>query len=239
LGVSQRHLGTFSDRLRGQWKNIRVDVVLLEDHTDAAAFVRELAWASRPDYLDPISRIRTFFNLLAEDFSTLQRKLSSELHEDFEKHLVGLIGEEANLVLWVSDGCGHLFRFAANDRLYRSRRALRKIPYRYDTGWVVSAALAFGNTTVRTPDGHRQDPRHDPEGLRLPGTRWQHIAAVPLRVKLAGHPSLIAGALTAATACGLTRRERVQLGDVIEQKIAPRWESRLAEEVSAGGGSQV
>lgn len=214
--------GQFRERLTAQWQRYNVEVVLLDDFCDVSLFVREVAVASRSGYVGPRERVRSLWTFISSHFAEAQQDFAVALEEGFQEHLRTIIGEEANLVLWLVDGNGSLVRFAASDRLHRSPAALRRIPDRHDTGWVVSESVAFETTAVR-PLSESGGPE-----AQVPDRRWNRIAAVPLRPHLGGVGPIISGALSAATVTvDLTADSLASLAGALENDLAGEWETRL------------
>lgn len=220
LGVPSELRDPFAERLTTQWHRYNVDVVLLDDFCDVSLFVREITTAGDEGFVGPAERVAKLWSGISGNFRVAQEEFAEALDAGFSQHLLPIVGEEANLVLWLSNGEGSMIRFAANDRLFRSPAALRRIPDRHDAGWVVSEAISFETTAVRDVS-----VTAGPES-RVPDRRWLSIAAVPLRPVSAGFGPTVVGALSAATV--KKDLDSSMLADALNQ-IAAEWEVRLGQ----------
>lgn len=219
----------FRRLLEIQWSHYNVEVVLLEDFCDISLFVRELASAHEEAYVPPRERLQAVWSPLWKHFDKAQQDFAETLERGIETHLRRYLGPVGNLALWLNDARGRLVKFAVNDRLHRSPKTLHHIEDRYDTGWVVSEAVAYENTIVRdlrTPSLSGDEDSQDGPELRSTDQRWNVIAVTPLRPALGGRGHIVAGALSCA-AVSLDEKNFGAINRVLGQKLAAEWETVL------------
>ena len=96
---------------------------------------------------------------------------------------------------------------------------MRKIPYRYDSGWAVTRALSSGNFELWEVDSGRGQGASD--------GRWKAVAVEPLWVTGDRKLPLMAGALTSASAI-LNKKVAKPWYESMD-RLARRWEKFLGE----------
>lgn len=182
------------DVLTRQWEALGVTPIFVQDYGDVTTFVRELE-VQKPTGVDsPAQRLRGVWKRVSELFATEQQNWSDHLAETYDSELRQMLGNEGNLVLWIGDGKGDLVRFVANDRLHRSLRSLRRIPWSPRTGWVATDSVTFSESDAIIRDLTVPEP--PPEAV--PSRRWRTISGISLTLNSSGTRTIV-GALTAAT----------------------------------------
>jgi hypothetical protein len=221
MGVSTDLFPLFGERLTAQWAKLNVEVVLVEDFSDVTTFVRELVRCGKPAYRTPAQRLRRIWSRANRDFHSTQVRLCRKLERQFRHDLQSILGDEATLSLWLADGKGSLVQFAANDRIHRSPKVLRRLPYRFDAGWAVTEAVSFGNFVLREI---KQVPGASEN--EVPDQRWKTVTALPLRMREDEAAPLIAGALTSAT---VRPRRALDADGWLEamSRLAAKWQDSL------------
>jgi hypothetical protein len=153
----------------------------------------------------------------ATSFSELQAKYTDQLLLDAAELMEALDVPQLNLTLWLADAEGHLARWAAQDRVYRSLGDLRLVDSGHDSSWIAGRALGGESILFQDlPSG----------GSR----RWDTVLAVPIRVEHSGLPEFA----TAVLSVGLPGRAKDYEGssalwlDCI-LTIANAWSAILAE----------
>jgi hypothetical protein len=183
------------DVLRRQWEALGVTPIFVQDYGDVTTYVRELKIQTAPGIDSPARRLKALWNKVSDSFDDLQEDWSDRLAATYQTELRQILGPEGNLVLWVGDGKGSLVRVAANDRLHRSVRTLRRIPWSPATGWVATDAVSFSESDAIVRDlTAAEEP---PEAV--PSRRWKTISGISLTISDTTEARTVVGALTAAT----------------------------------------
>jgi hypothetical protein len=214
LGLTRSQFTNVAEAVKRQWAAIGIDVVLLEDHADAAQVLRELPTMSGSDYCPPRERVDRLWKRLEEDFHAAQVEFSERL--DGNRAVLPLApGEDADLTLWLANGSGQLARWTSHDRIYRAPSKLRWIPTGYDSPWAAARALAQNEIIIERPDAAAPMPR-----------RWRSVIAAPVLAHLPGGPNLAVGALSAGVSAELVLADEVSwrtaFADLVED-----WGTRL------------
>lgn len=220
LGLSRREFAKIRNALVEQWEAIGVRVLVTHDHADAAQALHELLWvASNPDetYAPPQARASSLWSMHQQNFEVLQREHAQQLADDVEL-LRAQLGPQASLTLWLSDGEGHIVRWASNDRQYQDVELLVHVPAGFDSDWIVGQCLSSEDT------------------LALPLSeaatrRWRSVVATPVGIQLPGGPFFSAAALSSATPLDLDNispEDQDRWRETIEA-LAAKWGSRLSE----------
>lgn len=120
--------------------SIGVTAVLLQDHSDAAQAIREISALSDEGYLPPQARASGLWTTVRSNFAQLQREHSDQLAADLDM-LRPLLGNDANITLWLADGSGRIVRWSSHDRLYRRPENMRSVPVGHDSPWIAGQSL--------------------------------------------------------------------------------------------------
>jgi NAD-dependent SIR2 family protein deacetylase len=212
--------------LRSQWNALGVAPAFVEDYADVTTFVSELVTQRETGRKSPAQRVRALWRAVEEGFETSKQDWSDALAATYRADLRSVLGSEGNLVLWVADGRGSLVRVAGNDRVHRDVRSLRRIPYRFDAGWVATDVVSYSDDDVVIRDLGEAD--HAPEAV--PSRRWRTVAGISLTAAVDGFPTMV-GALTAATTKpddgGLTLKVDKWRNAMVA--AANEWSSRLSD----------
>lgn len=215
LGLSRRQFADVGEAVRQQWRAVGIDALLVQDHSDAAQFLRELPAVREDGYQLPRDRAAALWSQQLEDFSSLQERHSELLDADRDT-LPPQPGHGSDLTLWLADGSSELVRWTSHDRVYRSPEKLRRVPLGHDSPWTAARAMAQNEVVVDRLEA-------PPRGSR----RWRTVVAAPITVALSGGPNLVVGAISAATTADLDGDEetewRTALADLVET-----WSDRLA-----------
>lgn len=169
--------------LARQWRSIGLEPVILEDFSDAAQIIRELRYLSYPDYRSPQQRARLIWDAHLNGFATLQAEYVELLDQDARMFQDAFGVDQLNLTLWLADANGHVARWAAQDRTYRSAKDLRLVDSGHDSRWVAGRAL--GSEDILFQD---VEEGGDP--------RWGTVLAAPIRVEHSGLPEFAAAVLS-------------------------------------------
>lgn len=225
--LSRADFDEVKDALADQWRSAGLEPVILEDFTDAAQIVRELRYVHDDNYRAPRARARSVWDAHETSFSELQAKYTDQLLLDATELKDALDVPQLNLTLWLADAEGHLARWAAQDRVYRSLDDLRLVDSGHDSTWIAGRALGGESILFQDlPSG----------GSR----RWDTVLAVPIRVEHSGLPEFA----TAVLSVGLPGRAKDYEGssalwlDCI-LTIANAWSTRLMEATISGVGSTL
>lgn len=214
LGLNRQQFEHVRGALVEQWASIGVEVVLIHDHVDAAQALMELPHLASEGYRPPRDRAAALMATHTDPgaFVGLQERYAQQLADD----LAGLrpvLGEEANLTLWLADGTGEIARFVSNDRTYRTPRDLRRVAAGHDSPWLAGQCLGRDDTVAGEPD-------HESTMTR----RWGHVVASPISVALPGEPEFAAAAISSAVP---DRPDDVDTWRGELERVASEWSDRL------------
>lgn len=216
LGLTRRQFDDVSEAIRQQWRAVGIDVVLVQDHSDAAQLLRELPAVKFEDYLLPRDRAVALWDRLLGNFSAEQAR-HSELLDTDRVILPSRSGSACDLTLWLSDGSADLVRWTSHDRVYRNPNKLRRVPLGFDSPWMAARAMSQSEILVEADPGDLQGSR-----------RWRSVIAAPITVKAPGGPNLVVGALSGATTELLDDSSEIEwrtaLADLVET-----WTDRLED----------
>lgn len=218
-GVSRQQFEQLKQALTQQWEAVGLRPILLNDYSDAAQVIRELRYVNRSDYLAPQQRARAVWEHHQERFAALQVEYVEALKADSALIRLSLDVDRLNMTLWLSDGCGGLVRWAAEDRIHLSPTGLRRVETGFDSIWIAGKAL--GSDTLLIQD------------IEESGTRqWRSVLALPVPVPHPTLPTMSAAVLTIGLPGRASDYERSKL--LWEEPLAAigdRWSSRLSESV--------
>lgn len=218
--VSKEEFGRLQRALSDQWSAVGLQPVLLQDHTDAAQIIRELGHIHDEDYEPPQERCHAIWEAHNQDFEELQQRYVTQLSIDATEMKDSFDAKSINLTLWLSDGEGHLVRWASQDRIYRDPETLRTVETGHDSLWVAGQALGDDTVLFKDLDDHLT-------------RRWRSVLAVPLPVAHPHLPSVSSAVLTVGLPDPAKKFEATNIiwGDAVA-RIADEWGERLARSVS-------
>jgi len=220
LGLSREDLEKTQETLKYQWKRLGVQCLILEDYAEVAQALRDMAWLVDPDYRTPHARAADVLNSRTTKFSTAQKVDAKTLVQQTRDHLEPVVGQPANLTLWLLDPfTNELVRWASNDRTYLTPDDLLRIPATLESPWIASQAVCFGTETVSSISVTTNLRGRDPE---VTG-RWQAVAGRPILAVRPGGPAVTVGAITAASPEPLDDSYSGELNAAV-RTIATHWE---------------
>lgn len=215
--LSREQFRQVETALADQWRATGLAPVVMEDFADAAQIVRELRHVHLDGYSAPRERARAIWDAHEADFVARQRHYSEQLLADSALLSDALDVDQLNVTLWLADAEGHIARWAAQDRLYRSPSDLRLINSGHDSPWVAGRALGLESILF--------------EDLDARGTqRWRTVLAVPIRVEHSGLPEFASAVLTVGLPDAAKEYEpstTLWLNTITT--IANEWSSRLVD----------
>lgn len=214
MALSKPQFQKVQDAVIAQWRSIGVTPVLVHDYADAAQAIRELSAMNDASYRTPQERATDLLFACEASFDELQRVHAERLEHD-QSILQEVLGQDANLTLWIADGDGHLLRWASPDRIYRGRTQLRAIPVGHDSPWVAGQCLAADDILAAPASP-------DPDRTR----RWRSVVASPIVVDLPGGPSFSTAVLSSATAESLDAHDVDEWSNIL-RRLADSWGERL------------
>lgn len=181
--VSRSEFDQIKEALADQWSAAGLTPVILEDHSDAAQIIRELRHLHVVGYRAPQQRAAALWQAHVDQFDALQQGYSDQLLADADALRAAFNVEHLNVTLWIADGRGHVARYAAQDRCFRSVEDVRHVPSGHDSPWIAGRALGAEATVF-------QDLQ---EGTT---SRWGTVFAIPVRVELDGLPDIASAVLS-------------------------------------------
>ncbi|WP_167748894.1 SIR2 family protein [Cellulomonas sp. HD19AZ1] len=211
IGLDRATFERLKPALENQWTAIGVRPVTLHDHADAAQALRELPHLCEPDYRSPQERAATVWAQQASKFRWGQQFHNQQL-QDHVDQLRPHLGDEANLTLWIADGCGRLVRWSAPDRTYVDPAQLRRVEVGHDSAWVAGQCLGRDDVLAADLDG--------PRGATQ---RWRSVVAAPITVEVDGGPAFSSAVLTSASP------------RTLKELDADAWQQELLELASQWG----
>lgn len=214
FGLSRHQFDLVKDALVAQWASIGVSAVLVQDYSDAAQAIRELSALNDVDYLAPKVRAGALWDGIQGDFEQLQREHSDQLARDLTR-LRPVLGDDANMTLWLADGAGHIVRWSSHDRLYRGAEQLRKVPVGHDSPWIAGQCLGRSEILARNLS----------EAMST--RRWQSVVAAPCVADLPGGPPLPTAVLSSAATSPLENQDLDAWYQVLTE-LAEEWAGRLS-----------
>lgn len=203
--VSKEEFSNLKKALSSQWRAVGLHPVFMHDHTDAAQIIRELKFVNDADYVSPKERCRLIWEAHERNFGKLQPYYVEQLSLDAEDLKECFNVETLDVTLWLSNGDGHLVRWASQDREYRTVDALRVVETGHDSPWIAGQAFAAESRIVEDLSSH-------------PTRRWKSVVALPVVVEHPKFPIVSSAVLTV----GLPKT-----ADSYESK-AETWGSTLA-----------
>ncbi|QRK07329.1 SIR2 family protein [Archangium violaceum] len=212
FGLSRQQFDLVKDALVAQWASIGVSAVLVQDHSDAAQAIRELSALNRADYLAPKVRAGALWDAIKGDFDQLQPEHSDQLARDLTR-LRPVLGDDANMTLWLADGAGQIVRWSSHDRLYRSPEQLRTVPVGHDSPWIAGQSLGSSDIWARDLS----------EAMST--RRWQSVVAAPCVAELPGGPPLPTAVLSSAATTSLEDQDVDAWREVLTD-LAEEWAER-------------
>lgn len=206
-----------------QWKTIGVECLLVDDFAEMTQLVREMPHLGNADYRPPRDRVSAVLAARMDHFDQAQDIDFTRLSKHAEDNLHDLVGSPANLTLWLLDQDAKLVRWAANDRVYKGAKGLRRIDPRLESSWIVSQAVCFGDQRIQDIRVESSTPaRTERTG------RWQSVLARPLTVTLPGGPPVTVGALSAASQSPLSAID-TDAWTTAMAELANFWEAELSQ----------
>ena len=215
LGLNRSQFRNVQGALKEQWEAIGVRPVITQDHADSAQALLELPHIMSIGYKTPQQRTVDLWNLCTLHFDTLQKQHSSMLEAD-SANLKVSVGESANLVLWLSDGSGHLIRWGAPDRIYKNLDSLRRVPTGHDSPWIVGKCIGSNEILA-------ENLRELSDNVR----RWRYVLALPVVVERPDGPPFTFGAISAALAEEPDQDDIARWVTALET-VAEAWSGRLS-----------
>lgn len=206
-----------------QWHTVGVECLIVDDYAEMTQLVREMPHLNRTDYQPPRQRVAAVLEARLQDFDATQEADYTRLAQQAADDLHDVIGSPANLTLWLLDKDAKLVRWAANDRVYKSVPALRRIDPQLESSWIVSQAVCFGDQRIQDIRVESSTPaRTERTG------RWQSVLARPLTVALPGGPQVTVGALSAASQ-NLLQDIDTEAWNAAMAGLAAWWEAQLSQ----------
>lgn len=223
--VSRTEFDQIKDALADQWSAAGLSPVILEDYSDAAQIIRELRHLHDPDYRAPQQRAASLWQAHVDKFDDLQQQYSDQLLEDAATLRGAFNVDQLNLTLWIADGDGHVARYAAQDRCFRTVDDVRHVPSGHDSQWIAGRALGAEDTVFQNIQ----------EGTT---SRWGTVCAIPVRVELDGLPD-IASAVLSVGLPGLaeTYFQSTAMWVDTTLDIAVEWGERLVAATTSGSAA--
>ncbi|TYP87432.1 SIR2 family NAD-dependent protein deacylase [Blastococcus xanthinilyticus] len=214
LGLSRQQFDLVKDALVTQWASIGVSAVLVQDYSDAAQAIRELSTLTEPGYQAPKVRAGALWDAIRGDFAQLQQEHSDQLADDLTR-LRPLLGDDANMTLWLADGAGQIVRWSSHDRLYRSPAQLRRVPVGHDSPWIAGQCLGRSEILARDLS----------EAMST--RRWHSVVAAPCVADLPGGPPLPTAVLSSAATTPLEDQDLDAWAAVLAE-LSEEWAERLS-----------
>jgi hypothetical protein len=214
FGLSRQQFDLVKDALVSQWASIGVSAVLVQDYSDAAQAIRELSTLTEPGYLAPKVRAGALWDAIRGDFDQLQQEHSDQLADDLTR-LRPLLGDDANMTLWLADGAGQIVRWSSHDRLYRSPAQLRRVPVGHDSPWIAGQCLGRSEILARDLS----------EAMST--RRWHSVVAAPCVADLPGGPPLPTAVLSSAATTPLKDQDLDAWAEVLAE-LSEEWAERLS-----------
>ncbi|WP_091935704.1 SIR2 family protein [Blastococcus sp. DSM 46786] len=214
FGLSRQQFDQVKDALVAQWAAIGVAAVLVQDHSDAAQAIREISALTQPGYLAPKIRAGTLWTAIQGDFDRLQREHSDQLADDLAR-LRPMLGDNANMTLWLADGGGQIVRWSSHDRLYRHPEQLRSVPVGHDSPWIAGQCLGLSDILARDLSEEAST------------RRWQSVVAAPCVAALPGGPPLPTAVLSSAAPTPLEDQDLDAWAEVLAE-LSEEWAERLS-----------
>lgn len=218
--LSPGGLDAVKGAIESQWRAIGVTPVMFDDFGEIAQALKELPFMGRHGYAAPRERLERLWSGLAKDVTAVQRNHSDQLISG-RKALRSVLGRDANLTLWIAGGQQDLVRWAAPDRLHRSRGDLRRIPAAFDSPWIAGVCMAYDAVIAREPDEVSKTGR------------WRSVVAAPVAVQVGDAPPVTMAVLSSAITGSLDDTDPDQWVEVIE-RLANEWSELLSYTAQCG-----
>ena len=215
-GVESAQFERLREPIAAQWRAIGINPVLVHDYADTAQAIREVGSMDADGYRAPQRRASGLLASCFASFDSLQESHAQQLSED-QGRLQDVLGQDANVTLWLADGNGQLVRWSSPDRIYRSADRLRRIPAGHDSPWVAGKCLARDEFLALPASP-------DPDNVR----RWKSVVACPIGVEIKGGPAFTSGVLSSATAEPLENHDVDEWSATLED-LASDWSARLEQ----------
>lgn len=219
FALGREQFASIEGALKAQWEAVGLRPVIVDDHSDAAQAIRELRFVNDPAYLSPQQRARRIWDHHLTEFDRLQPQYVDQLSKDAEELKKAFSANALSVSLWLSDGAGCLARWAADDRVYRSSSAVRKISTGFDSPWVAGQALSRDELLIQDIDRERT-------------RRWHSVAAAPVAADHPHLPTMSAAVITV----GLPREAQAYesssyLWTAVLTEVINSWNARLTVDV--------
>lgn len=216
MGLTTTQFERLREPIAAQWQAIGIHPVLVHDYADTAQAIREVTAMDAFGYRPPQRRAIELLESCFESFHAVQNAHAEQLSRD-QSRLQNVLGQDANVTLWLADGEGRLVRWASPDRIYRSVEDLRRIPAGHDSPWVAGKCLAHDDFLALPASP-------DPDNVR----RWRSVVACPVSVQIGGGPAFTSGVLSSATA-DLLENHDVDEWSATLTDLAIEWSTRLEQ----------
>lgn len=224
IQLSPGGLEAVAGAIESQWRAIGVTPVMFDDFGEIAQALKELPFMGLDTYASPRDRLQRLWSGLLEDMAVTQRSHSDLLITGREA-LRSVLGRDANLTLWIAGGDQDLVRWAAPDRVYRSRDDLRRITAAFDSPWIAGVCMAYDAVIAREPDEVSKTGR------------WRSVVAAPVAVQEGDSPPVTMAVLSSAITGSLEDTDPDQWVQVIE-RLANEW-SEILSEIARCGSSPI
>lgn len=217
LGLARDEFSLVHSALTLEWESIGLEALKLHDLADVARIIRELRHVGNDDYESPASRARRAWNMHVRSFKRLQGRYSRVLAED-TRTVSDVLGLRAHRgTLWLSNGRGHLARWATAGTVYQNSRDLKRIPTGHDSSWIAGEALAAEEVKLK-------DVVRSPEVKPI----WRSVLAIPIFAGDGVTPDIATAVLTfGIDASASTTFRRLRDSTAAISQLSRTWETRI------------
>lgn len=219
LRLTREEFAMLDDALIAEWQSIGLEALALQDFADVAGVIRELAYASLPDYRAPSERARQVWVKHNRRLAALQVEYAAALEHDAES-MAEAIGATAHRgTLWLAAPNGKLARWASASTQYQSAKQMKRVPTGHDSPWISGEAM--GAETVRLKDIAKDD-RVTPH--------WRSAIAIPIMVSDGVLPSFAAAVVTfGLESTAVAAWERQEMWEATARDLSRDWGTRLSD----------
>lgn len=219
LELTRDQFAELDDALIAEWQSIGLEALALQDFADVAGVIRELAYASQPDYRAPSVRARQVWLQHNRRLSVLQAEYAATLERDGEV-IASTMGATAHRgTLWLAAPKGKLARWASASTQYQSVRQMKRVPTGHDSPWISGEAMGAEKVTLKSVT---RDDRVTPH--------WRSALAIPIMVSDGSLPAFAAAVVTfGLEATAVSAWERQTEWEEAARELSRYWGTRLSD----------
>ena len=219
LRLTRDEFAMLDGALIAEWQSIGLEALALQDFADVAGVIRELAYASLPDYRAPSERARQVWLQQNRRLMALQAEYAAALERDAQL-IAEAIGATAHRgTLWLAAPKGKLARWASASTQYQSVRQMKRVPTGHDSPWISGEAMGAEKVTLKDV---AKDDRVTPH--------WRSALAIPIMVSDGVLPSFAAAVVTfGLESTAVAAWERQEEWEATARDLSRDWGTRLSD----------